>query len=108
MKVQVSKVFANFINKTAKELGFKAQAEVVTMSENAYRMNVSYDLYSAAEHGDRDWGTGEYKAIRVCYPDGYYAMPRYVTTAELTKEFRRRRVESVEELKQMARGLCEI
>ena len=37
MKIKVSKVFADFINKTAKELGFKAEASVVTMGERGCR-----------------------------------------------------------------------
>lgn len=108
MKVKVSKVFAAFINKAAKELGFKAEASVVTMSANAYKMNVSMDLFAAEDYGDYDWTTGEVKAIRVDYPAEYYAMPRYLTTAELTKEYRRRHVSTEGDLKEMLRYMCEI
>lgn len=109
MKVMVSKVFAAFINKTAKELGFKAEAEVVTMSEQAYIVNVGIEAqWEAEDYGDRDWTTGEYKVIRVVYPEEYYAMPQYLTTAALTKEFRRRGVTTVDELKAMVRSMCEI
>lgn len=108
MKVKVSKVFADFINKTAKCLGFQAQASVVTMSERAYRVNVSTDIYAAEEHGDYDFVTGQAKAIRISYPDSYYAMPKYITTQELTREFRRRGVSTESELMQMVRNLCEI
>ena len=109
MKVKVSKVFANFINKTAKELGFKAEASVVTMSERGYRLNVGLDAaLDAEDNGDYDWAEDEYKVIRVVYPDEYYAMPTYLTTASLTKEFRRRGVSTADELKEMVRSMCEI
>lgn len=109
MKVKVSKVFADFINKTAKELGFKAEASVVTMSERGYRLNVGLDaMFDAQDNGDYDWAEDEYKVIRVAYPDEYYAMPQYMTTASLTKEFRRRGVSTEEELQQMLREMCEI
>ena len=109
MKVKVSKVFANFINKTAKELGFKAEAEVVTMSERAYRLNVGLEAaLDAEDNGDYDWGEGEYRVIRVCYPDNYYTVPTYLTTAYLTSEFRRRQVTTEDGLKQMLRSLCEV
>lgn len=109
MKVKVSKVFANFINKTAKELGFKAEASVVTMSERGYRLNVGLDaMLDAQDNGDYDWCEDEYKVIRVAYPDEYYAMPQYMTTASLTKEFRRRGVSTADELKEMVRSMCEI
>ena len=109
MKVKVSKVFAAFINKAAKELGFNAHASVVTMSARLYRLNIGLDAWLDAEdYGDYDWGEGEYKAIRVDYPGEYYAMPKYLTTAELTKEFRRRQVSTTDDLKDMVRDMCEI
>lgn len=109
MKVKVSKVFAAFINKTAKELGFNAEASVVTMSERAYRLNVGLEaMLDAQDTDDYDWGEDEYKVIKVAYPDGYYAMPQYLTTASLNKEFRRRGVTTEDELKQMVRSMCEV
>lgn len=109
MKVKVSKVFAKFINKTAKELGFKAEAEVITMSERGYRLNVGIDAaFDAEDNGDYDWGTGEYRVIRVSYPYDFYAMPQYLTTASLNREFNRRGVSNADELKQMLRSMCEI
>lgn len=109
MKVKVSKVFAKFINDTAKELGFKCEASVVTMSERGYRLNVGLDAaLDAEDNGDYDWAEDEYKVIKVLYPEEYYAMPTYLTTASLTKEFRRRKVSTEEELQQMLRDMCEI
>lgn len=108
MKVKVSKTFAAYINKAAKELGFKVEASVVTMSGRAYKMNVSMDLYEAEGTGDYDYVEDEAKAIRVEYPAEYYAMPKYITTAELNREYRRRRVETEQELKEMLREMCEV
>ena len=109
MKVKVSKVFADFINKTAKELGFKAEASVVKMSEQMYRLHVGLKaMLDAQDTDDYDWGEDEYKVIRVVYPDEYYACPQYLTTTALTKEFRRRGVTTVDELKEMVKSMCEI
>lgn len=109
MKVKVSKVFANFINKAAKELGFKAEASVVTMSERGYRLNVGLDaMLDAQDNGDYDWCEDEYKVIKVLYPEEYYAMPKYLTTASLNKEYRRRGVTTDAELKEMVKEMVEI
>jgi hypothetical protein len=109
MKVKVSKVFAKFINDTAKELGFKCEASVVTMSERGYRLNVGLDaMLDAQDNGDYDWGEDEYKAIRLDYPEEYYAMPQYLTTASLNREFRSCHVQDADGLKRMIRNMCEI
>lgn len=110
MKVKVSKVMADFINKAAEELGFKAHASVETFTERGYKMQVDVmmDPWELERLGDYDYRRDEYKAIRVDYPDDYYACPQYLTTKGLLKEFRRRRVENEQELKQMLRDMCEI
>lgn len=109
MKVKVSKTFAAYINKTAKALGFKAEASVVTMSERGYGLNVGLDaMLDAQDNDDYDFLEEEYKVIRVVYPDEYYAMPKYLTTASLTREYRRRNVSTESELQQMLRDMCEI
>ena len=109
MKVKVSKTFAAYINKTAKALGFKAEASVVTMSERGYRLNVGLDaMLDAQDNGDYDWAEDEYKVIRVVYPEEYYAMPKYLTTASLNKEYRRRGVTTDAELKEMVKEMVEI
>ncbi len=107
MKIKVSKVFAKFINDTAKQLGFKCEASVVTMGEKGYRLNVG-DPFDAEDNGDYDWATGEFKAIRLDYPCGYYAMARYLTTAMLTRESRHRGVTTADELREMLRDMCEV
>lgn len=107
MKVKVSKVFAAFINKAAKELGFKCSASVVTMGERAYRLNFGMNaMFDAMDYGDYD--CGDYKAIRIDYPYGYCAAARYLTTAQLNREFARRGVRNEVDLKEMVREMCEI
>ena len=109
MKVKVSKVFADFINKTAKELGFKAEASVVKMSERAYRLNVGLNaMLDAQDTDDYDWGEDEYKVIRVVYPEDYCACPQYLTTTALNNEYRRRGVTTADELKAMVCSMCKI
>ena len=93
---------AAFINKNIENV----HAEVVEMSENMYRMWVTYDIFAAEK--DYDSSTGMYKAIKLTYPEGYYAMPRYLTTSELNKEFRRMRVETKDELVTMLKRMSEI
>ena len=109
MKIKVSKVFADFINKTAKELGFSAEASVVKMSERAYRLNVGLNaMLDADDYGDYDWAEDEYKVIRVVYPEEYYACPQYLTTAMLINEYRRRGVSTIDELKLMLKDMLSI
>ena len=103
MKVQVSKVFAKFISKAT---GFAARVE--TLPERAYRFCTGVEPYDADYYGDYDWATGEYKAIVVTYPDGYYACPRYVTTKELHEEFKRRRIKTAEGLGEMLKDMLTI
>lgn len=86
MYVQVSKTFAAFINKTAKQKGFKARATVVEVSENFYKWNV--DIFGPKSESDYNWQTDKYKVIAVEYPGEYYAPVRYLSTDELITEAR--------------------
>ena len=108
MKIKVSKVFADFINKTAKEMNFAVSAKVVEFSENMYRLHVSTDVWAAYDYNDYNVNNGKYKAIMLTYPENYCACANYLTTDQLTKEFRRLHVATVDDLKNMIRNLCEI
>ena len=103
MKVKVSKVFADFITKTVKG----AEAQVAYLTPGQYAMSCG-NLVDAISYGDFDQGSGLYKAIRVSYPPEWYACSRYVSTKELTKEFRRRGVKDAEGLKEMLRYMLTI
>ena len=105
MRVQVSNVFARFINRTAKEMCFAAKAEVVNLSVNEYQLHVG-DVYEG--ESDFNWKTGKIKAIRVVYPYGYFANPLYISTAMLLRECRRCNVGTIDELKEMIRDMVEV
>lgn len=106
MRIQVSKVFANFINKTAKEMGFEAHAEVIALRSSAYTFATGNDRW----HGecDYDWETGTYRVIEVSYPYNFYATRKFLTTHELTTEFNRNGVKDIAGLKEMLRNMLEI
>ena len=106
MNIKVSKVFANFINKTAKEMGFKAHAQVIALRSSAYTFATGVDQWDGER--DYDWETGTYRVIEVSYPYEFYATRKFLTTYELTREFRQRGVKNVEELKEMLRDMLEI
>lgn len=105
MIIQVSKVFAKFINETANKLGFKAYADVITIDENRYNFVVGSGCQSWADY---DYTTGRYKVIRVTYPVEYCAVPVYLTTVQLNREFNRNAVETADELREMLRNMLEI
>ena len=106
MNIQVSKVFAKFINKTAKEMGFEAHAEVIALRSSAYTFATGNDMWDG--ECDYDWKTDTYRVIEVSYPYDFYATRRFLTTYELVKEFRQRKVETVDELKEMLKDMLEI
>lgn len=106
MNIKVSKTFAKFINTTAKEMGFKAHAEVVALRSSAYTFATGVDMWDG--ECDYDWETGTYRVIEVSYPYDFYATRKFLTTYELVSEFRKRGVKSVEDLKDMLREMLEI
>ena len=106
MYVQVSKTFAAFINKTAKQKGFKARAEVVEVTENFYKWNV--DIFGPRDDRDYNWTTGKYKVIAVEYPGDYYAPVRYLSTDELINEARAAGVHDIASCQDMIYNLLAI
>lgn len=79
---------AGLINRTAKTTGARLRASVVRLSSGQYAQSVG-DPFVACDWGDYDAATGMMKVICVDYPAEYYAMPRYIGTAELVRECRR-------------------
>lgn len=106
MNIKVSKVFAKFINDTAKEMGFEAHAEVVALRSSAYTFATGNDMWYG--DCDYDWKTDTYRVIEVSYPWDFYATRRFLTTYELVNEFRKRGVKTVDELKEMLKDMLEI
>lgn len=110
MKIKVSKVFANYINKCAKEMGFKAKASVEKMGKSQYGYCFG-NVFDAMDNGDCDMddeGRDVFKAIAISYPYDYYAPTKYLTTKQLNKEWRRRSGKTEQDLREMIRELCEI
>lgn len=99
MQVKVSKVFAKFVNETAKEFGKQFYAQVRTRPLRPYE-NWCDDDY--------DWDTNEVRELVVTYPDEYYACPRFVRTDEIVAEFNRRGVKDWDGLKRMVVDMFEI
>lgn len=108
MRIQVSKTFASFINKTARELGFKCFAEVVKCPARYYEFRTGDSLLDAMDWGDYDWENIDAKVLMITYPAEYYACEKFVTTRQLNKEYKDRGVESLQDLKGMIRDLFEI
>jgi hypothetical protein len=106
MNIKVSKVFAKFINTTAKEMGFEAHAEVIALRSSAYTFATGTDRWDG--ECDYDWEHDTYRVIEVSYPYEYYATRRFLTTHELVKEFRKRGVSTADELKKMLRDMLEV
>jgi hypothetical protein len=106
MNIKVSKVFAKFINTTAKEMGYEAHAEVIALRSSAYTFATGTDRWDG--ECDYDWEHDTYRVIEVSYPYEYYATRRFLTTHELVKEFRKRGVSTADELKKMLRDMLEV
>ena len=106
MYVQVSKTFAAFINKTAKQKGFKARAAVVELTERQYQIYVNF--WGPSSDCDYNWTTGKYKVIAVEYPGDYYAPVRYLSTDELINEARAAGVRDLDSARDMLQALLEI
>ena len=106
MKIQVSKVFAKFINDTAKEMGFETHAEVIALRSSAYTFATGTDRWDG--ECDYCYETDTYRVIEVSYPWDFYATRKFLTTYALNLEFRKRGVKTVDELKAMLRDMLEI
>lgn len=102
MKVKVSKVFASFINQVAKDRNLNFSAEVVEIPSNTYGFLVGDRWAGEIDYNSK---TGKFKAIKVVYPYEYYCNPVYVSTDNLTRNFRRYGVQDIEGLKDM---ICDL
>ena len=105
MKIAATKVFADYINKTAIQTGKKFEAELQKMSFIQYQMN--FDIWTADEYGDIT-PDKTVKIIVVTYPYNYYCSAKYLTTYYLNKEFRQRGVKTEKDLQDMIIDLLEV
>ncbi|MBO7322605.1 MAG: hypothetical protein J6U51_03355 [Bacteroidales bacterium] len=102
MKIKATKTFVNFINKVAKDRNLQFSAELAEISSNSYGFLVG-DIWSADM--DYNFKTDKYRVIRIVYPYEYYCNPVYVSTDNLTRNFRRYGVKDIESLKDM---ICDL
>lgn len=86
MKVKVTKVMTNTLNKYAKNHGAKYRFEYRTATTDFYRRAVNYDIYTAYDYGDYDYENG-FKYIAVIYGGELYAVNQYITTFDLVRLF---------------------
>lgn len=108
MRIRVSKTFASFISKTAKEMGFEAKATVVKCPADRYEFWTGEDIFDAMDYGDFVWEDNEVKALQVVYPSEYYACAKIITTKRLNQEYIRRGCSTLDDLKEMIRDLFEV
>lgn len=108
MQIKATKTFCNYINKVAKQQGKSFRAELVMMSSNQRSMfTPMYSDWSQDEQ-DYDYNEGKYRTIRICYPEDYYCEPRYFKTSDIVREFKRLKVETLEQLSNMIIDMFEI
>lgn len=99
MKIQVSKVFAAFVNETAKERGVSLEASIRKRQLRPYENLCDQDY---------NWDTNEVREMVISYPAEYYACERVVRTDELVAEFNWRHVKTWEQLKDMVIDMFQI
>lgn len=96
MRIQATKAMAQAINKAFKSQQgrFKGcRAVYNTATPQAYAWHVG-SIYDAEDWGDFNAANGTIRYITVSYPDDAYAMPRHLSTKDLTDIYRRARRDS--------------
>lgn len=87
MKVQATTTMTKELNKYFKANNIPFNAVYESMSENAYKWYVSTDIWD--NEADYIPQSGKMRAIKIYYPDNYYATPRYLTSRDLVRVFRK-------------------
>ncbi len=87
MKVQATKAMTSELNKYFKQNGIPYAAQYETMTPAAFGWNV--DIYTEQHEADILPASGKMRAIKILYPAEDYALPRYITTRELVRIFRK-------------------
>lgn len=82
MKVKVSNPMYKAIKNALPS--YKITLEKLTPEQ--YERNIDFDLFRNTS--DYSYKTGLFSVIKITYPAEYYAMPRYITTRDLTAVFR--------------------
>lgn len=112
MKIKATKTFAAWINSVANRTGKQFHAELKEYSLKAYSAAgfslSNFNIFDAADYGDWDAERSVVRIIEVRYPYEFHAVPQYLTTKTLVKEFRTRGVKTENDLEKMIIDLCEI
>lgn len=82
MKVKASQVMVKELKKHIQEYSITLEK----LSERAFSLYVDIDSYK--HDADYNINTGLFNVIKVSYPYECYAMPKYITTADLLKVFK--------------------
>lgn len=86
MSIRVTGVFSNYLNKVLPD-GYSAK--VVRLDCNEVKWLLGYDYpYLMEDYGDYDYNSGDYKVIKVTYPEDYYATPRYLSSYDIANMFK--------------------
>lgn len=80
MKVKVTKTMTAAIKKAMRTMYPAASITLETCKADTYSRYVG-SVWENEQ--DYDYTSGQFKYIRIVYPDNYYAMPRYLTTRDL-------------------------
>ena len=83
MKVKATKTMVKELKKHLPE-GYNITLE--KMSERQFALYVDINTYNH-EH-DYNINDGKFSVIKIIYPYEYYAMPKYITTKDLSKIFK--------------------
>lgn len=84
MKVKATKVMADFLRKSTGKRDFTISLE--KMTERQFALCVSIETYRHT--ADYNPETCLFNVIKITYPPEYWAMPRYITTADLLNIFK--------------------
>ena len=87
MKVLATKTMTNAINDFLKENGERKRAIYETLSRWAYKCMIDFDVW--ANEIDYLPKTDALRVIKIVYPPEYFAMPRYLTSNDLVKIFKK-------------------
>lgn len=82
IKVKVTNTTAKLIKKALPQ----CKIDLVKLSENEFKWLVDYDIW----RNEKDYSIedGKFKAIRIIYPQEYYACDKYITTRDLEYAFK--------------------
>lgn len=95
IKIKASNKIAKIMSEALPDYDFK----LIKLDERSYKLKVDYNIFNAMDYGDYDYKNNCYKAIRVRYPDEYYAMDNYISSKEIIDIYKSNEVKNKDDLK---------